>query len=126
MDDFSPMSLYAIAEEFLGIWLYAGLAAAAVVIALYAVVFSRRIRLGGTPLRYAALIGLIAGVVAMLLAPPLTQAGYDQLLTVIDFVMLALIGLGVFIGALIAVAPVFALMGLGRRSHEEVALTSSR
>lgn len=29
MDDFNPISLYAISEELLGIWLYAGLAAPA-------------------------------------------------------------------------------------------------
>jgi hypothetical protein len=126
MDDFSPISLYAIAEEFLGIWLYVGLAAAVVVIALYAFAFYRGIQFTGTPIRYAALIGLVAGIAAMILAPPLTQAGYHQLLAVIDFVMLALIGIGVFFGALIALLPVFALMGSGRRVHGSIALTSTR
>lgn len=126
MDDFNPVSLYAIAEEFLGIWLYAGLAAAAVVIALWVLALYRGTPLGGVPVRYAALIGLVAGIAAMFLAPPLTQAGYGQLLAVIDFVLLALIGIGVFIGALIALIPVFALMGLGQRADARVALTSPR
>ncbi|HSP23642.1 MAG TPA: DUF5368 family protein, partial [Saliniramus sp.] len=126
MNDFNPVSLYAIAEEFLGIWLYAGLAAAVVVIALWVLALYRGTPLGGSPLRYAALIGLVAGIAAMILAPPLTQAGYRQLLAVIDFVMLALIGIGVFVGALIAFVPVFALMGYGRRVHRPIALTTPR
>lgn len=126
MNDFNPISLFAIAEEFLGVWLYAGLAAAAVVIALYALAFIRGTTLGGRPMRYAALIGLVAGIVAMILAPPLTQAGYGQLLTGIDFILLALIGIGVFVGAIIALVPVFALIGMGRQAEADVALTGSR
>jgi hypothetical protein len=126
MNDFNPVSLYAIAEEFLGFWLYVGIATALVVVALYVLAFHRGMPLGGKPLRYAALIGLVAGIVAMILAPPLTQAGYGHLLAAIDFVMLALIGIGVFVGALIVLAPVFALMGLGQRAQARVALTSAR
>jgi len=126
MDDFNPISLYAIAEEFLGIWLYAGLAAAALVIALYVLAYSRGMPIGGAPVRYAALIGLVAGIVAMILAPPLTQAGYHQLLAGIDFVLLALIGIGVFVGAVLTLVPVFALMGYGRRASHPIALTSPR
>jgi hypothetical protein len=126
MNDFSPVSLYAIAEEFLGIWLYAGIAAAAIVIALYVVALLRGMPLGGAPVRYAAMIGVVAGVVAMILAPPLTQAGYGHLLAVIDFVLLALIGIGVFFGALIALVPVLALMGLGQRAQGRVVLTGVR
>lgn len=126
MNDFNPVSLYAIAEEFLGIWLYAGLVAAAVVIALYVIAVLRGTLLGGAPVRYAALIGLVAGIAVMLAAPPLTQAGYGQLLTTVDFAMLALIGIGVFVGAFIALLPAFALMGLGHRADARVALTSPR
>jgi hypothetical protein len=126
MNDFNPISLFAIAEEFLGIWLYAGIAAAAIVITLYVLAFYRGKPFGGAPVRYAGLIGFVAGISAMLLAPPLTQAGFGQLLTGIDFLLLALIGIGVFVGTLIALAPLFALMGLGRQAEARVALTGSR
>lgn len=126
MNDFNPISLFAIAEEFLGIWLYAGLVATAIVIALYVLAFNRGKPFAGAPVRYAALIGIVASISAMLLAPPLTQAGYGQLLAGIDFLLLALIGIGVFVGTLIALAPLFALMGLGRQAEVRVALTSAR
>jgi hypothetical protein len=126
MDDFNPISLYAIAEEFLGFWLYAGLAGAVLVVALYALALSRGTPLAGKPMRYSALIGLVAGIAAMVLAPPLTQAGYGQLLAVIDFVMLALIGIGVFLGVLITLLPLFALMSYGQRAHGSIALTNVR
>jgi hypothetical protein len=126
MNDFNPVSLYAIAEEFLGFWLYVGLAGAAIVTALYVLAFYRGMPLAGSPMRYAALIGLVAGIVAMVLAPTLTQASFGHLLAAIDYVLLALIGIGVFVGALIALAPVFALMGLGQRTEARVALTSAR
>ena len=123
MNDFNPISLFAIAEELLGFWLYAGIAAAIFVLALYALAVYRGMPFGGNPVRYAALIGVVAGIVAMVLAPPLTQAGYAHLLAAIDFVLLALIGIGVFLGATVALLPVFALMRLGRRTDARLALT---
>jgi hypothetical protein len=126
MNDFNPISLYAIAEEFLGFWLYVGIAGALVVAALYVLAFYRGTPLGGRSVRYAALIGLVGGIAAMTLAPILTQASFGHLLAAIDYVMLAFIGIGVFVGALIVLIPVLSLMGLGQRTEARVALTSAR
>lgn len=125
MNDFHPIIIFAIAQETLGFWLYAGLAALALVLALYVLSLVRGRRLRGAPLRYAALAGAAAGVLAMAIAPAATQASFGHLLAAIDFVLLGAIGLGVFAGATFALTPVFALLGFGRGAESRVSLTAA-
>lgn len=125
MNDFHPSILFAIAQETLGFWLYAGLAALALVLFLYGLALIRGARLRGAALRYAALIGAACGALAMAIAPAATQASFAHLLAAIDYVLLVAIGLGVFAGATFALAPALALLGFGRREEARVSLTAA-
>ncbi|TVR07372.1 MAG: hypothetical protein EA385_12945 [Salinarimonadaceae bacterium] len=126
MNDFHPSILFAIAQETLGFWLYVGLAALALVLVLYGLSLVRGRRLRGAPLRYAALVGAVAGVAAMAIAPAATQASFAHLLAAIDFILLGAIGISVFVGATFALTPVFALLGFGRSEEGRVSLTSAQ
>ncbi len=126
MKDFHPISLFAIAQEFLGIWLYAGIAAAVLVVVLYGVVFYRGYALSGTPLWISRAVGIAGAIAAMGLALPLTQASFAHLLAAIDYLLLFAIGLGVFVGITLALLPLVALLRGEERDDSRVALTADR
>ena len=123
MNDFHPISLFAIAQEFLGFWLYVGIAGLVLVVLLYGLALMRGLRLRGAPVKLAALVGAVVGIAAMVLAPALTVAGFQHLLTAVDYVMLFFIGLGAFAAATIALTPLAALAVNVPKRHK-VALTS--
>ncbi|MGY6567880.1 MAG: DUF5368 family protein [Salinarimonas sp.] len=124
MQDFHPAILFVIAQETLGILLWLGIGLAVIVLALYAIALMRGLALRGTPMRIAAIFGILVGIVAMAAAPPLTDAGFRHLVAGIDYVFLALIGIGGFVATVIAVTPLIAVLGLGGVREERVSLTA--
>ncbi len=124
MQDFHPAILFVIAQETLGILLWLGIGLAIVVLALYAVALIRGLSLRGTPMRIAAILGILVGLVAMAAAPAITGAGFAHLVAGIDYVFLALIGIGGFVATVIAVTPLMAVLGLAGARAERVSLTA--
>jgi hypothetical protein len=124
MQDFHPAILFVIAQETLGILLWLGIGLAVIVLALYALALIRGLPLRGTPMRIAAIIGVLVGIVAMAAAPAITGAGFAHLVAGIDYVFLALIGIGGFVATVIAVTPLIAVLGLAGAREERVSLTA--
>ncbi|MGY6569809.1 MAG: DUF5368 family protein [Salinarimonas sp.] len=124
MQDFHPAILFVIAQETLGILLWLGIGLAVIVLALYAIALMRGLALRGTPMRIAAILGILVGLVAMAAAPAMTDAGFQHLVAAIDYVFLALIGIGAFVATVIAVTPLIAVLGLGGVREERVSLTA--
>ncbi|RIA55740.1 DUF5368 family protein [Dichotomicrobium thermohalophilum] len=114
MKDFHPVTLFAIVQEALGIWLWVAIAAAALVVLLYIVAFARGVRFGGAPRLIASVLGIGAGVAAIVLAPMFTQATYRDLAGLVDWGALILAGIGAGVAVFLALLPLFALLA-GRR-----------
>ncbi len=114
MKDFHPVTLFAIAQEALGIWLWAAVAAAALVVLLYIVAFARGVRFAGAPRSLAFVIGIGASIATIVVAPLLTQAAYRDLAGLVDWGALILAGIGAGVAAFLALLPLFALLA-GRR-----------
>ncbi len=121
MKDFHPVTLFAIAQEALGIWLWAVIAAAALVGFLYIVAFARGVRLGGAPRSFALVLGIGAGIAVIVLAPLLTHAGYRDLAGLVDWAALIVAGVGAGIAAFLGLLPLFALLA-GWRARSEQAV----
>ncbi len=124
MQDFHPAILFVIAQETLGILLWLGIGLAVIVLALYAIALMRGLPLRGTPMRIAAILGILVGLVAMAAAPAITGAGFQHLVAGIDYVFLVLIGIGAFVATVIALTPLIAVLGLGGVREERVSLTA--
>jgi len=124
MQDFHPAILFVIAQETLGILLWLGIGLAVIVLALYALALIRGLPLRGTPMRIAAIIGVLVGIVAVAAAPAITGAGFAHLVAGIDYVFLAVIGIGGFVATVIAVTPLMAVLGLAGAREERVSLTA--
>ncbi len=124
MQDFHPATLFVIAQETLGFLLWLGIGLAVIVLALYAVALMRGLALRGAPMRIAAILGILIGIVAMAAAPMMTDAGFTHLVAGIDYVFIALIGIGGFVATVIALTPLLALFGLGGARAERVSLTA--
>lgn len=114
MKDFNPVTLFAIMQEALGIWLWVAIAAAGVVLLLYAVAFARRVRFGGTPRTLATVLGIAAAIAVVVLAPALTGASHRDLAGLVDWAALIVAGAGAGIAAFLGSLPLFALLA-GRR-----------
>jgi hypothetical protein len=114
MKDFNPVTLFAIAQEALGIWLWVAIAAAAVVVLLYIVALSRGVRFGGAPRSISAVLGVGAGIAVIVLAPLLTDAAYRDLAGAVDWGVLIAGGIGAGIAAFLGLQPIVALLA-GRR-----------
>lgn len=110
MKDFNPVTLFAIAQEALGIWLWVAIAAAAVVVLLYIVALSRGVRFGGAPRSIAAVLGVGAGIAVIVLAPLLTDAAYRDLAGAVDWGVLIAGGIGAGIAAFLGLQPIVALL----------------
>lgn len=125
MKDFAPQTLFAIAQETFGAWLYVGLLALAALVALWAFLLVARARFAGAPRMGAVGIGLVAAVAAVALAPATTGAAHAHLVAPIDLVAMALIALGGFVGGVHVSWPVLAAL-LGSVGGRRASLTASR
>lgn len=114
MKDFHPLTLFAIAQEALGIWLWGVIAAAGLVVLLYIVALARGVRFGGAPRSIVFVLGIGAGVATVVVAPLLTQAAYRDLAGLVDWGALILAGIGAGVAVSLALLPLFALIA-GRR-----------
>ncbi|WP_349370924.1 DUF5368 family protein [Salinarimonas sp.] len=127
MKDFAPQTLFAIAQETFGAWLYVGLLALLALVALYAWLAFARASFRGAPRQGALAIGFVAALVAVAIAPLTTAAGHTHLVASIDIVAMALITAGAFVGGFLVAWPVLtAFLGLpgerratltGRETH---------
>jgi len=115
MKDFNPVTLFAIAQEALGIWLWLAIAAAAIVVLLYIVALTRGVRFGGAPRFIAAVLGIGAGIAAIVMAPLLTGAAYRDLSGLVDWAALIAVGLGAGVAVFLGLLPLLALL-TGRRN----------
>jgi hypothetical protein len=109
MKDFTIESMLAILGDMLGWLLWAGLVLAVIVTVLFVLALLRQRGFKGRLARIALGIGLVGGIAVALLAPLTTQAGFDNIRGVIDWIFLALIAIAAC--ASIAVT-VFGLIGV--------------
>ncbi len=108
MKDFTILSMVAILQEMLGglFWPAAVAAVAAALLLVAALV--RQHGFHGRAARIGLAAGVVAAAVAMLAAPALTQSEFANLHGLLDWGLLAAIGLAAFLGC---AATVFALFG---------------
>lgn len=111
MKDFTLETMWAITVEMFGLLLWPAIALAAIIAFLFLVALLRQRGFRGRAARSAIIIGLLVAIVAMAIAPFMTQAGYDNVHGVIDWMFLAVIGIGAFVGVAVAT---FALLGMSR------------
>lgn len=127
MKDFAPQTLFAIAQETFGAWLYVGLLALAAIVALYAFLLVARAPFRGAPRTAAAVVGVLAALAGVALAPWTTDAAHAHLVAGIDIVAMALIAVGGFFAGFLVAWPVLAaLFGLpGERRAAPTAPSAS-
>lgn len=112
MKDFTLATMWTIAEELIGaVPLYAAVILAAVFLLLFLVALVRRHGFHGGAARIGILVGLIAAVVIMLIAPLLTQASFTNLHGVQDWAGLLTFGVFAFAGTVVAVYGVLGAAG---------------
>lgn len=109
MKDFTIESIFAILQDMLGWLLWAGLVLAGVIVVLFIVAVLRQRGFKGRFARAALGIGLVGGVATAILAPLTSQAGFDNIHGVVDWIFLALIAIAAC--ASIAVT-VFGILGV--------------
>jgi hypothetical protein len=112
MKDFTFETMWAIAVEMFGLLLWPAVVLAAIIAILFIAALLRQRGFRGRPARSALVIGLLAAILAVAIAPFMTAAGYDNMHGLIDWTFLALIGIGTFVGVAIAA---FAVLGTGSR-----------
>lgn len=112
MKDFTFETMCAIAVEMFGLLLWPAIVLAAIIAILFIAALLRQRGFRGRPARSALVIGLLAAILAVAIAPFMTAAGYDNVHGLIDWTFLALIGIGTFVGVAIAA---FAVLGTGSR-----------
>ena len=125
MKDFAPQTLFAIAQETFGAWLYVGLLALAAVVALYAFLVVARAGFRGAPRTGAAGVGILAALAAVTLAPWMTDAAHAHLVAGIDLVAMALIAVGGFLAGFFVAWPVLSAL-FGLPGEPRVSLTAPR
>lgn len=113
MKDFTVSTIYAILQEFLGGYFWPSVVAILLVAALaaIAVVRARTAYL----LRNSALLGLVCAIAAVGAAPMLTNAGFDNLHGALDWIFLAVIGVGAFVGGAVAAYGILGSFGSAPR-----------
>lgn len=112
MKDFSLATMWTIAEELLGtVPLYVAVVLAVVFLLLFLVALARRHGFRGGAARIGILVGLMATVVIMLIAPLLTQAGFTNLHGVQDWAALLAFGVLSFAGTVVAIYGVLGVAG---------------
>lgn len=114
MKDFSPLSLWAIAEELLGAGpLWIGVCVAALFVLLFVIAMVRRHGIHGAAARFGVRAGLIVAVAVAIAAPFATQATFENLHGGVDWLALGVLALLAFAGTFVAV---YGLFGLNRRA----------
>lgn len=123
MKDFAPQTLFAIAQETFGAWLYVGLLALLALVALYAWLAIARASFRGAPRQGALAVGFVAALAAVAIAPWTTDAAHTHLVASIDVVAMALIAAGAFVGGFLVALPILAAF-LGLPGERRAAVTT--
>ena len=111
MKDFSLESLFAIARDMLGILFWPAVIAGVVIALTFLLALLRQRGFRGAAARRAIAVGAAGAILAMVIAPFITQASFANLHGAVDIVTLALIGLGALIGVAVTA---YAAFGLAR------------
>jgi hypothetical protein len=115
MKDFDITTLFVIAMESLGVWLWVAIGAAGLVLLVYGAALSRGSRFGGMAKTVALLAGLLAALAAAALLPGFTDAAYGDLAVPFDLAALLIAAVGIGIAVFLGLLPLLALIA-GRRS----------
>ena len=112
MDDFSPTIMFVIAQETFGFLFWPLLVLGAIGLVLFlGALFTGK--LGATSFRPPLLIGLVLGILAMVIAPLFTGAGFGDLSEMVDFVALLVLGVLVTLAAWLVIWSITALVRSG-------------
>ena len=112
MKEFSFFSLLAISQDMLGSLFRPAIVAAIVVVLLFVAALWRQHGPGGMKCRAALLLGILGAVIAIAVAPFMTQASFANIHGAVDWVLLGVIGVAAF--AAVAIAA-YAVIGLTSR-----------
>lgn len=114
MKDLDIFVFLAVFQEMLGVFLWLGLGAAALVVALFVWLLVRERGLRAARLAWSELVGLIGGVLAVLVMQGVTHSGFGDIGGPIDWLLVAMIWLAGFVIATLAAYVGFGLFGLRR------------
>jgi uncharacterized membrane protein YhaH (DUF805 family) len=114
MKELDLATLVAVFQEMLGVWLWMGLAAAALATLAFLFVLVRDRGVVSSRLVWSELAGVAGGVAAVLIMQSVTNSGFRDIGGPIDWILVALIFLAGAVGTIVGV---YALAGLvaGRR-----------
>jgi hypothetical protein len=112
MSTFDPMVFLAVFQEMLGAWLWIGVAAAAVALVTFLVVWRRDGGLRAKRLVWSQVISVLGGIAAILLMQHVTSSGFRDIGGPIDWVL----GIAIFaVGGVVSFIATYAALGLARR-----------
>lgn len=112
MQEIDPLVILAVLQELFGLWLWAGLIAALLVLVAFLAVVVRDRGLHTRRLRWSQAVGLLGGIAAVLAAQVLTDSSFADIGGPIDWVAIAAIFVA---GALAGLVIVYAALGVARR-----------
>lgn len=112
MKELDPLVFLAVFEEMLGVWLWIGLAAAAVTLVAFAYVLLRDRGFCSRRLVWSEVVAVLGGVAAVLIMQRVTHSGFSDIGGPIDWVL----GIAIFAtGAVLALVASYAALGIARR-----------